>query len=319
MIRSLLNLLALSVVLASVGKAAFAADPPPKIKPNYIPALFELQLDPPAWKKLFEIPEFKICGSLKMAPDGESVLFDGAQSFDGPGMTAARILHYSLDGQTRRELCQGTMPTLSPDGKRLAFSSYQDRGVWIADADGGNPRKLEAAGWGIQWSSVSPSEVAYTRNASLVVHDVDTGVVRDVFPGGVSPYSMIHYNFAWSPDGRRIAFLGQTAELGRELAMVDTQGAEFGYRVHFRSRASSALNWHADGNRLIFPMKTDAGWYEIHQLDVAAAAEQATIIPGQPDDRNRIAVCCHPDGKRLFVLSYEMKHPITGETYVPAP
>jgi Tol biopolymer transport system component len=209
------------------------------------------------------------------------------------------------------------MPTRSPDGRRICYSAYHDRGVWIMDSDGRNARKLDADGWGVQWSPVSPSEVAYTKRSALVIHNVDSGKVRDVFPGGASPYQLIHYNFAWSPDGRRIAFLGEQAGAGRELAVVDSQGAEFGYKVHLRTRPSAALTWFADGNRLAFPIKTEAGWYEIHQLDLTTNAVASTLIPGQPTDRNRISVCSHPDGKRLIVLSYEMKDPATGKTYIP--
>ncbi len=295
------------------------AEEPPPFKPVYVSSLFELQLDPPEWKKRFEIPEFRVCGSLRMDPAGDSVLFDGYKAQDGATMTDSRLLHYSLDGALRRELGPGTMPTRSPDGKHVAFSAYHDRGVWVMDADGANPRKLDPEGWGIQWSPVSATQLAYTRRGMLVAHDLETGVTRDLFPGGESPFQYIHYNFAWSPDGRQIAFLGQRAGAERTLAIVESQGAEFGFRTHLQSRASAALSWHPDGRRVMFPLKSSVGWFEINQFDLTAPDAQPTVIPGQPTDRNRISVCCHPDGQRLFVLSYEMKHPVTGEPYTPPP
>jgi Tol biopolymer transport system component len=237
-----------------------------------------------------------------MAPDGNGIIFDAYKSQLGEGLDSARVLQYSLDGNVRKELCNGAMPSMSPDGKRFACSRYDDRGVWVMQADGKTGINLDPAGWGIQWSPVKASEVAYLRRGTLVVADVDTGTIRDVFPVGKSPFQTIYYNSAWSPDGRQLAILGEGAE-GRELAVVNATGAEFGFKVHLRGRASAALNWHPDGQQVLFPMRTPDNRYEIRRLRLEDQAGAATLVQGLPADLQFIGVCCHPDGKRIFVLA----------------
>jgi dipeptidyl aminopeptidase/acylaminoacyl peptidase len=286
------------VCLATAANAQSPQEP----KPELVSAIFGLQLEPPEFRKLFEIPEYRSCGSLRMAPDGNGILFDAYKSQIGEGLTSARVLYSTLDGRVRKELCKGAMPTMSPDGKRFACSRYDDRGVWIMQADGKSGINLDPTGWGIQWSPVNASEVLYLKNGRLVVADVDAGTVRDVFPAGKSPFQTIYYNSAWSSDGRQLAILGEGAA-GRELAIVDATGAEFGFQVHLRARASAALNWHPDGNQVLFPMRTSENRYEIRRIRLDDRTGESAVVAGLPPHLQYIGVCCHPDGNRIFVLA----------------
>jgi Tol biopolymer transport system component len=76
--------------------------------------------------------------SLDISPDGKTIVFD----------LVGNLYSLSISGGEARKLTSGlaynTQPRFSPDGKKITFVS--DRGgsenVWIADADGSNPKQL---------------------------------------------------------------------------------------------------------------------------------------------------------------------------------
>ena len=78
--------------------------------------------------------------ALDVSPDGRTILFDllgDIYAMDATGGAARPI----LTGQAFE-----TQPVFSPDGKRIAFLSDRSgaNNLWVADADGSNPRRLSA-------------------------------------------------------------------------------------------------------------------------------------------------------------------------------
>ncbi len=69
----------------------------------------------------------------------------------------------SPDGEPQRlisaEASDFMNPVWSPDGTKIAFTSIQQQGLWIANADGSNIELItnESAGYGFSWSSDSES------------------------------------------------------------------------------------------------------------------------------------------------------------------
>ncbi|WP_421775049.1 hypothetical protein [Gracilimonas sp.] len=69
----------------------------------------------------------------------------------------------SADGEPQRlisaEASDFINPVWSPDGTKIAFTSSQQQGLWIADADGSGIEQItnESAGYGFSWSSDSES------------------------------------------------------------------------------------------------------------------------------------------------------------------
>src|SRR5262249_32060415 len=82
------------------------------------------------------------------APDSKSVLYCTTNDLDPPRKNAADI--YRIDIATRKitKLIGGginTYPSISPDGKRIAFRRFVDgtnSEVFVANADGSEPRNL---------------------------------------------------------------------------------------------------------------------------------------------------------------------------------
>src|SRR6202023_120128 len=76
--------------------------------------------------------------SLDVSPDGKSVLFE----------LLGDLYSLPMEGGEAKPVMTGlpfdSQPRYSPDGKQIVFLSDRDgsENVWIANADGSNPKKL---------------------------------------------------------------------------------------------------------------------------------------------------------------------------------
>ena len=54
----------------------------------------------------------------------------------------------------------------------------------------------------------------------------------DLLSGTAKRYNNLHWNAAWSPDGKWISFYGSSRATGKhEFAVVSTAGSDHGFRV----------------------------------------------------------------------------------------
>jgi len=149
------------------------------------------------------------------APDGQTLAFAGTMHAASGGMAISSV---RADGGDRRVLIWGgNQPDYSPDGSKLAYTydpGAGPDGIYIADADGRNPRSLDATSaalwprWAPDGTRVAFERLNLTKNRwELVVVQADgsgaPGVVSGVYfqSGGLA-----RPLFSWSPDGKQLAF-----------------------------------------------------------------------------------------------------------------
>ncbi len=269
-----------------------------------VPAIvYELQEDGSGWKKVFTPGDFTRIGSLRLSPDGTRLCFDGIRN--GDPWSAAMLLTCRPDGSDLKVHGKGAMPNLSPDGKRLSYCDYEAYAVRVLDLETSQSSSIEK-GWGVQWSPVA-NQIAYVvQGGVVVIRDLDRGERRLLFPGETSPYRSVSYNMAWSHDGRQLAIQGQRADGTREIAVVDAQGAEFGYRVIAPLAAlSSFLAFHPDGGQVAFQSYVTGN--KCSQLFVVDAHKggEPVRIQGQPDDFDNVSACWVDGGRKLLVISWQ--------------
>ncbi|WP_197453609.1 TolB family protein [Caulifigura coniformis] len=287
------------VVLCVSGSGAIQAQEDPAANPRPRGAVYELTVEPPVWKKLFDLPDNYRGNSPRVVGDGRRLAFDAWKKIEGETNSDSVVFMVDLDGKNLKQICRGAMPSPNPDGSRIACSRYAGTsGVWIMNTEGGDGELVDENGWGIQWSPDGAS-VAYRRGRNVVIRTVATGEERLLFPGAGSPFAVIYWNMSWSPDGRKLAMIAASDPGKDELVIVDTQGAEFGFVRRAAGKFVPSLSWNADKRPLVFPEKGSP--YRMLEID-PLGTEEPRLIPGIPADCRATSASWSPDGSRLIVM-----------------
>lgn len=244
--------LILSVAMTGLVCPVAAEDDPDA---GYTVRLFVAKSDGTESKPLISDPLITSQGSPSWSRDGRLIAFDGWRK--GQTGSSSMIFVVKSDGSELRELIQGAMPSLSPQGHRIAFSRYsQGRGIWIMSSEGPDAGlvQLDESGWGTDWSP-DGTRIAFTKHeggqANLVVFSLVEGTRTSLFSGNAERFRQIYWNFAWSPDSRSIAFKGVREDGKPVVSVVNADGASKGLKTVVTSDTLPALSYFPDG-RLLF-------------------------------------------------------------------
>ena len=169
------------------------------------------------------------------------------------------------DGSDQRSVTNGAggdNPTWSPDGSKIAFSSFRDTGdieIYVMNADGtGRTRLTNNPGFdGDPAWSPNGTRIAFTRT-------VDGGLNDEIYAMNVDGSAQTRLTSSarisdtspsWSPDGTRIAFRSNSDGRGEIYAMnADGSGQT---RLTNNSVADFAPAWSPDGMKIAFEREGD--------------------------------------------------------------
>ena len=177
------------------------------------------------------------------SPDGEKIAYV-VGFFGGP-----TIHVMNADGSDRRRLVDGNWPSWSPDGKRLVYTDFSvgEERLAVMNADGSQQRRL-------------PS--------SLVRRLTGTADA---------------YEAAWSPDGKRFAYVSALRTNNEEIYVMNVDGSHRIRLTDIPGNDHWPPTWSPDGSRIAFTSAGTDRRGEIYVMN-ADGSGLTKLTDGQADD-----------------------------------
>jgi dipeptidyl aminopeptidase/acylaminoacyl peptidase len=267
--------------------------------------------------------------SPAVSPDGRFVAYTVRDTDLVGNAYVTQVWLADAERRTSRPLTFGTKsnsaPAWSPDGTKLAFLSDRTdkRQVWWLDMRGGEPEKFTAADEGVTAFAWKPdgSGIAYTApegrdderkerdkrygelerstdhgSANLWLHVLGGARGKRLTSGGWAVG-----DFAWSPDGARIAFDHQAhdalaVDSTRDISVLDVASGHVTPLVTWRAPDSHPL-WSPDGSQIAFETAAEnPAWYGNGMIAVVPAAGGTPSVLTRDFDEDVSLVAWTPAG-----------------------
>ena len=173
----------------------------------------------------------------------------------------------------------------APDSRRIVYASERDGAnhLFLYDFATGKEKRLtdSAANDGEAQFSPDGKSIAFIRDAKdLEVLNLADGKVHEIASGELDLHHPLESTqpFAWSPDGRWIAFLVWGARMYRNVEVVPAAGGKARAVSFLGNTFSDSLQWSPDGKTLYFSTgeRTEPG--RIAQVD---------LVPRTPEFREQ--------------------------------
>lgn len=215
------------------------------------------------------------------SPDGQRIVFVSSRGGN------PQIHAMNADGGKQVRLTgppgESTVPVWSPDGRQIAFVTTRDRGVaelYVMNADGADQRRL-------------------TEPESYVANEKSRGEQRQEAGGILLRPGVLHP--AWSPDGKRIAFVTRVGLAEQSIQVVAPDGSG---RVRLATGYAPA--WSPDGQQVAFVVAR-VGDAQIYVMKTDGSLKRLTpvgvnLLPTWSPDGRRIAFLASRDGDLGFYV-----------------
>jgi Tol biopolymer transport system component len=255
-------------------------------------------------------------GDPAWSPNGRKLVFvERVERGGAPCRPAGRcheeIYVINADGTGLRRLTRNAVfdgnPVWSPDGRRIAFVRDRDRqtaNIFVMNADGSDQRRLTPnlrrrpwieLAWSPDWKKIAfVASGGHRGAADIFVMNADGSGLRNA-----TNTVTTSYDFAWSPDGRRIAYLEGSLG-GAPLTVVNADGTGKQQLTGPLMVDLGSPSWSPDGRTLAFTGR-GGDIYVVHAE--GSGLRKLTAGPGWD-----VGARWSPDGRRILFLSSRDVH-----------
>lgn len=255
-------------------------------------------------------------GDPAWSPNGRKLVFvERVERGGAPCRPAGRcheeIYVINADGTGLRRLTRNAVfdgnPVWSPDGRRIAFVRDRDRqtaNIFVMNADGSDQRRLTPnlrrrpwieLAWSPDWKKIAfVASGGHRGAADIFVMNADGSGLRNA-----TNTVTTSFDFAWSPDGRRIAYLEGSLG-GAPLTVVNADGTGKQQLTGPLMVDLGSPSWSPDGRTLAFTGR-GGDIYVVHAE--GSGLRKLTAGPGWD-----VGARWSPDGRRILFLSSRDVH-----------
>lgn len=160
-------------------------------------------------------------------------------------------------------------PALSPDGRRIAFTSDRAgaQNIWIVDVDGStSPTQVTFGPGPHQQPRWSPdgSRLAFFGNEDgdheIFIHDLESSVTTKV-----TNNTVLDYGPDWSPNGKRLVFTRMVGG-NQDIFVMDPDGSNVS-RLTTDAAIDYTPAWSPDGTKIAFSSERVDGIEEVYVMN----------------------------------------------------
>jgi TolB protein len=208
-----------------------------------------------------------------------------------------------FDGTNVRQVTQNRSinlsPMWSPDGKKIAFTSYLKRNpdLYLIDAQSKDLQRLSFS----PGVNASPSWSPDGKQIALMMAEAGKTeiVLMDNNGGNVRILTKSHGNEAspsWSPDGKSIAFVSDRSG-SPQIYIMANDGSNV-RRITFEGSYNTNPSWSPKGDRIAFCGRVDGRFHILTLSPDGGGLQRLTSSSG-----NHESPCWSPDGRYLAFSS----------------
>jgi Tol biopolymer transport system component len=224
--------------------------------------------------------------------------------------TGLRLVSIEPDGSDRRLIPTPPgdpwLPSLSPDGRKLAVAIFgsRKRSIWVMKADGSRAHRIARAD-NVSQPSWSPdgARIAYSASVdaegSSSIHIVNANGSDDhVIHTIAAPGTTAIFSATFSPDGSRILFdQGTDAEF--DIHVMDADGSNVTQLT--TTGVDYDPQWAPDGKRIAFTRQGQGDQSDIWLMDVDGSNPKQ-LTSGPPGQTN-LSSTWSPGGRRIAYIA----------------
>ena len=258
-------------------------------------------------------------GTPDVSSDGQKVAFDAWSTVD-PRWQSGQVLVCNIDGSNAHVVCDGFMPSFSPDGKQVAVSRLpkytkadgaKGKSIWIVNTDGSKKSMVTDRGaWGARWSSDGKSLIFHggvdeagekVSSNCLRQYDFETEQITNVFSPEKSPFKQLGFHFEWAKDKRSVAFSGITKGTNQPVsATIDVDVGLDSLKLLKSPNVLHSLcyDFHPNGRTLLVT-GNDNGRTVPVLLELTDKVA-TNILPDMPANVRVRDTCYTPDGNHII-------------------